>query len=659
MRHDLLRMAAVVACLMGLAVTPAWAAERGEPAAATAMGSSPAGSPAAGRAVTELLINGDTITLPAPGPSLVQGGMLNGQARGLAGTLVSLRAGGRQYEIPAVALPYLGRGLDPSLFDVRALADAEHGGRLAVRVSYRGHLTALPGVTISRLRGGIAQGFLTARSAKRFGAALVRQYLADHTNASYGTDGLFADGLSVSRAGAPSGAARRAAAVGRAGAAGGRFALKRLTITGSDLAGHPDTGDVVLVYNADNSSLFDDWVESVGVFYHGVAKFSVPAGHYWAIGDFVDQPMMTLRYAVGGMGLDGSVAPGRQRLRLWTGHIQLADAAKVTHAAVQVSFDDGATWRHAVLGGRAGRFRAVYRAPATARYVSLRSTARDAAGGRITETLIRAYRIAPSRAAGSLRNPTMRAACAPRPGQARCLVLFAPQTRVNAAIVARAAGRPVSRAATTPKGWGAKDIEAAYKLPVSHDPHQTVAVVDAESTPHLASDLAFYRKHYGLPACTASPRPADLAAAEDTAARLGAQVISNSYGARESGFTQAYARAYRHPGHTVVVSSGDIGFTAANFPRIWPRSRPSAGPSSPGPAILAAGRRRPGTPMAGHPAVAAQRMSQLTAGQQRRAVAECRRDQCLRPADRRRVRARRQCRDSATRVRLPQPRPPV
>jgi subtilase family serine protease len=48
--------------------------------------------------------------------------------------------------------------------------------------------------------------------------------------------------------------------------------------------------------------------------------------------------------------------------------------------------------------------------------------------------------------------------------------------------------------------------------------------------------------------------------------RLGAQVISNSYGGRESGFTQAEAKFYEHPGHVIVASSGDFGFTAANFP---------------------------------------------------------------------------------------------
>jgi subtilase family serine protease len=63
-----------------------------------------------------------------------------------------------------------------------------------------------------------------------------------------------------------------------------------------------------------------------------------------------------------------------------------------------------------------------------------------------------------------------------------------------------------------------------------------------------------------------SPSYADLATAENTAARLGAVAISNSYGARENGAAQAYASAYKHPGHAIVVSSGDAGYTAANFP---------------------------------------------------------------------------------------------
>ncbi len=57
-----------------------------------------------------------------------------------------------------------------------------------------------------------------------------------------------------------------------------------------------------------------------------------------------------------------------------------------------------------------------------------------------------------------------------------------------------------------------------------------------------------------------------LGKAEDTAARLGAQVISNSYGIREDGYLLRPGKYYEHPGHTIVVSAGDYGYTAANWP---------------------------------------------------------------------------------------------
>jgi subtilase family serine protease len=153
---------------------------------------------------------------------------------------------------------------------------------------------------------------------------------------------------------------------------------------------------------------------------------------------------------------------------------------------------------------------------------------------------------------------------------------------------------------------------------VTRNPHQTVAVSIPFDTPKLAAYLAVYRKHFRLPPCTvasgclrlvnqrgnASPLPhsgvhtgwdleatldvsmisaacphckilvveaknpsiGNLAATEDTAVRLGADVVSNSYGGRESGFTQTVARAYDHPHRTLVVASGDFGFTAAQSP---------------------------------------------------------------------------------------------
>jgi subtilase family serine protease len=191
-----------------------------------------------------------------------------------------------------------------------------------------------------------------------------------------------------------------------------------------------------------------------------------------------------------------------------------------------------------------------------------------------------------------------------------CFALYRPQYGVNAAL---AAGR-----AAAPKGLSPQQIQAAYKVPAGRQSRQTVAVSIAFNAPHLAQYLAVYRAHYHLPACTIasgclrivnqhgtasplpasgvpsgwaleetldvsmisvacphchilvvegnSPSPADLGATENTAARLGAQVISNSYGQRENGAALATAADYAHPGHTIVVATGDFGYTAANFP---------------------------------------------------------------------------------------------
>ena len=48
------------------------------------------------------------------------------------------------YEIPVAAVPFLGRGLDPSLFNVSGLLRKERGGRVPVRVAYRGRLPRCP-----------------------------------------------------------------------------------------------------------------------------------------------------------------------------------------------------------------------------------------------------------------------------------------------------------------------------------------------------------------------------------------------------------------------------------------------------------------------------------------------------------------------------------
>ncbi|WP_206785568.1 S8 family serine peptidase [Amycolatopsis sp. MtRt-6] len=201
--------------------------------------------------------------------------------------------------------------------------------------------------------------------------------------------------------------------------------------------------------------------------------------------------------------------------------------------------------------------------------------------------------------------PAARAACPePGPGLLRCLTTYAP---------------PAARAsASSPVGWGADDLASAYELPAAAGPDEVIAISIAYDAPNLEADLATYRAQYGLPPCTTangcfrkvnqqgapaplpaadfgwalestldvsmvsaacpscrilvvegnSPGFADLAETEDTAVRLGAKVVSNSYGAREGGAALAYASHYRHPGVTVVASSGDSGFTAASYPAV-------------------------------------------------------------------------------------------
>jgi hypothetical protein len=107
----------------------------------------------------------------------------------------------------------------------------------------------------------------------------------------------------------------------------------------------------------------------------------------------VVQPMMTLEYSVPGLRLNESAPPGRQVLDFSAAHLQLATAAAVKTATVQVSQNGGKTWRPvAVTGTGPGRFRAVF-SDKRAGTVALRVTAADSAGSRIKETILSAYKV--------------------------------------------------------------------------------------------------------------------------------------------------------------------------------------------------------------------------------------------------------------------------
>ena len=186
----------------------------------------------------------------------------------------------------------------------------------------------------------------------------------------------------------------------------------------------------------------------------------------------------------------------------------------------------------------------------------------------------------------------------------------------HAHVVTDARGTP--HVTPAPAGYGPAQFRAAYNLPSGAPSPQTIAIVDAYDSPTVASDLNAYSSAYGLPQCTTAnpcfkkvnqngvagsyPRKdagwaleialdveiahatcanckillveassnslTNLAAAVNTAARLGATQISNSYGggewSGESGIT-----AYNHPGIAITASSGDSGY-GASFPAADP-----------------------------------------------------------------------------------------
>jgi subtilase family serine protease len=257
----------------------------------------------------------------------------------------------------------------------------------------------------------------------------------------------------------------------------------------------------------------------------------------------------------------------------------------------------------------------------SARYKSLRGrVAAGAAAVALAVTTAGAFAVqaAPAQAARhESASPAsgMRRACQwpPAKGTESCFALYKPQTSVN-----RAIARGMTGLVATPKGLTPKEIESAYRLPINRRSHQTVAVSIAFDTPYLAHYLAVYRRYFGLPPCTVksgcfrvvnqdgktkplppsgvfsgwdleatldvsmisvacphchilvveadSPELGPLGITDKTAARLGAQVISNSYGQPENGLAMTFAHYYQLKHHTVVVASGDIGFTAAAFP---------------------------------------------------------------------------------------------
>ena len=145
--------------------------------------------------------------------------------------------------------------------------------------------------------------------------------------------------------------------------------------------------------------------------------------------------------------------------------------------------------------------------------------------------------------------------------------------------------------------------------------------MDAYNDWHAAGDLAKYRSYYGLPACKKSTKClrvvnqkgttawypkgnsgwaeeesldldmvsaicpkckiilveansafiTALSKAEDTAVKLGAKFVSNSWGGQEFTTEASYDGHFDHPGVAITASSGDFGWASgAQYPAVSP-----------------------------------------------------------------------------------------
>jgi subtilase family serine protease len=185
----------------------------------------------------------------------------------------------------------------------------------------------------------------------------------------------------------------------------------------------------------------------------------------------------------------------------------------------------------------------------------------------------------------------------------------------HALVVTDANGNPTASSAPRAGSYGPAQFQTGYNLPLTGGSGQTIGIVDAYNDPNIESDLAVYDSQYGLLPCTtangcfrkvnqtggtsypksnsgwaleisldvemahaicqdctillveaSSNSLANLGAAVNEAASLGANVISNSYGGSEySSETSDQNTYFNHPGIAITASSGDGGY-GVEFP---------------------------------------------------------------------------------------------
>jgi hypothetical protein len=149
------------------------------------------------------------------------------------------------------------------------------------------------------------------------------------------------------------------------------------------------------------TSVTSDWT-----FTSGSAKASkLPSYEYCSPSPLTSCDYLPLVFASYdfGDGDQGQVtAPGKETFTVTGFHQVGENAPAVTHATVQVSFDDGGTWTTepvTSLGG--GRFRVTVTQPGTSGFASVRVTLTDGGGDALRQTIIHAWELVTSQGPGS------------------------------------------------------------------------------------------------------------------------------------------------------------------------------------------------------------------------------------------------------------------
>ncbi|MFD8533413.1 S8 family serine peptidase [Streptosporangium canum] len=105
-------------------------------------------------------------------------------------------------------------------------------------------------------------------------------------------------------------------------------------------------------------------------------------------------PLMAVRYAPAGLDDLNRAKPGSlTRMPLWVERNPGGADAAVRSVRLEMSSDDGTSWRRVPVAPTASGWTAVVANPRTPGFVSLRVTATDASGAGLTQTITRAYAV--------------------------------------------------------------------------------------------------------------------------------------------------------------------------------------------------------------------------------------------------------------------------